>query len=322
MIELHASEADLLRLRFAVSPLWELLAAIRAVHIGPLPTSLRPWRSTVSPPETPLLTAVQRDRRYTPDFLTPSPEAGERSIDAEIELVADTPLRAVKEELGRCLDEGPHDPLLARLASRPRPARDQAVREMRVAWERLLRPSWPRLHRVLATDVDYRSRRLVTGGIAALIEDLDSRVTWHRRTLRVQAPVNDRRSLHGEGVVLMPSAFNIGRPIVILDAPYQPTLIYGARGVATAYTAPVAPADALVQLLGRSRALLLAALDETASTGSLAVTLKRAPGTVSEHLHALRAAGLVDVRRIGKTSRWQRTELGDALVAGPLTPSS
>lgn len=319
MIELDTSQADVLRLRFAVSPLWELLAAVRAVHIGPLPSALRPWRRTVVLPETPLLAAVQRGRGYTPDFLTPSPEAGERSIDAEIELVAATPLRAVDQELSRCLDEGPHDPLLARLMDRPRQARDQAVREMRLAWEQLLRPSWPRLHRVLATDVDYRSHRLVNGGIAALMEDLDPRLAWDGRTLRVHAPVRDRRALHGEGVVLMPSAFSIGRPIVILDPPYQPTLVYGARGVATAFTEPVAPADALVQLLGRTRALLLAALDEPAGTGHLAITLGRTAGTVSEHLHALRAAGLVDVRRIGKTSRWQRTELADALVAGPLS---
>jgi DNA-binding transcriptional ArsR family regulator len=319
VIELYTSEADVLRLRFAVSPLWELLAAVRAVDIGPLPTSLRPWRRTVTPSETPLLAAVQRDRRYTPDFLTPPPEAGERSIDAEIGLVAATPLAALRHELSRCLDEGPHDDLLAGLANEPRQARDQVVREMRLAWEQLLRPSWPRLHRVLATDVDYRSRRLVTGGIAALLDDLDPRVSWEGNTLRVQAAARDRRTLHGEGVVLMPSAFSVGRPLVVLDPPYQPTLIYGARGVATAFTAPVAPADALVQLLGRSRALLLAALDEPAGTGHLALAVERAAGTTSEHLHALRAAGLVDVRRNGKVSRWQRTELGDALVAGPLS---
>lgn len=318
MIELQTTQADVLRLRFAVSPLWELLAAVRAVDIGPLPTTLRPWRRTITSSKTPLLAAVQCDRHYTPDFLTPPPEAGERSIEAEVQLVGATPLSTVKQELARCLADGPHDELLARLSNRPRQARDQVVREMRLGWDQLLRPSWPRLHRVLATDVDYRSRRLVTGGIAALIEDLDPRVTWDGSSLRVQAPARDRRTLHGEGVVLMPSVFNVGRPLVILDPPYQPTLIYGARGVATAFTAPVAPADALVRLLGRSRALLLAALDEPTGTGHLAGTVQRSAGTISEHLHALRAAGLVDVRRNGKASRWQRTELGDALVAGPL----
>lgn len=318
MIELLTSDEDVLRLRFAVSPLWEVLAAVRAVNPGPLPAALSPWLRTVAPPQTPLLAAVQRGRRYTPDFLTPPPRAGERSIDAEIQLVATTPLQTLRRELARCLDEGAHDPLLARLVERPRQARDQVVREMRRAWEQLLRPSWPRLHRVLATDVDHRSRRLVAGGIAALFEDLDPNLTWNGRTLCVRAPVHERRTLHGEGVVLMPSAFTIGRPIVILDPPYQPTIIYGARGVATAFAAPVAPADGLVRLLGQSRALLLAGLDDPAGTGALATLLGRSAGTVSEHLHALRAAGLVDVRRDGKSSRWQRTPLGDALVAGPL----
>jgi len=318
MIELGTSQADVLRLRFAVSPLWEVLAAVRALDGGPLPSALLSWRRTVTPPPTPLLAAVQRGRPYTPDFLTPPPEAGERSIDAEIDLVAATPLQAVRQELSRCLEDGPPDPLVARLAGRPRQARDQVVRELRLAWEELLRPSWPRLHRVLALDVDHRSRRLVAGGIAALIEDLDRRVTWDGSTLRVRAAARERRTLHGEGIVLMPSVFGVGRPIVILDPPYQPTLVYGARGVATAFTAPVAPAGALVQLLGRSRALLLAALDEPAGTGHLAVALGRTAGTVSEHLHALRAAGLVDVRRTGKSSRWLRTHLGDALVAGRL----
>jgi DNA-binding transcriptional ArsR family regulator len=81
----------------------------------------------------------------------------------------------------------------------------------------------------------------------------------------------------------------------------------------------VAPADALVRLLGRGRADLLALLDEPAGTGGLALALGRSAGTVSEHLHALRAAGLVEVRRTGKASRWQRTALGDGLVAGPLS---
>jgi DNA-binding transcriptional ArsR family regulator len=117
----------------------------------------------------------------------------------------------------------------------------------------------------------------------------------------------------------MPSFFTTVRPLVILDPPYQPTLFYTARGIATAFTQSVAPAEGLVRLVGQGRADLLAALDEPAGTGSLAVALGRSAGTVSEHLHALRAAGLADVRRTGKSSRWTRTELGDALVAGPLS---
>ena len=314
MIELRLGPQDVLHLRFAISPLWETLAAVRAVTVGPMPAALSPWRRLVEPPATPLLTAVQAGSRYTPDFLTPPPQAGERGVDAEIGLVAQTPLAVVRAELQRCRDTGADLPPLS-----PARARDQVVQEMRLAWAVLMQPHWPRLHRVLATDVDHRSRRLVAGGIAALLADLHPTVSFADDALKVRGPVTERRVLHGEGVVLMPSVFGSNRPLVILDPPYQPTLIYPARGVATAFTKPVAPADALVRLLGQSRAEVLAALDDEAGTGDLAIRLVRADSTVSEHLHALRNAGLVEVSRHGKASRWARTPLGDALVAGPLS---
>ena len=314
MIELRFGPQDVLRLRFAISPLWETLAAVRATTVGPLPAALQPWHRLVAPPRTPLLTAVQTGTRYTPDFLTPPPQAGERTLHAEIALVAATPLDAVRHELQRCREDGAQLPDLT-----PREARSRIVKEMQLAWDQLMQPHWPRLHRVLATDVDHRSRRLVTGGIAALMADLNPAVTFQQDALRVRGPVNERRDLEGEGVVLMPSLFGTGRPLMILDPPYQPTLIYPARGVATAFTRPVAPADALVTLMGQGRAEVLAALDDAAGTGELAIQLFRADSTVSAHLHALRNAGLAEVSRNGKASRWQRTPLGDALVAGPLS---
>ncbi|MCU1596149.1 MAG: putative transcriptional regulator, ArsR family [Frankiales bacterium] len=318
------SEQDVLRLRFAVSPLWETLAAVRAITTGPVPAVIEPWRRSLDLAglDAWALAAVQAQGHYTPDFLTPPPVAGERSIDTELDLVRQTPTAVVRDELQRCLDNrrapGPDDPLRS-LVARPAWARELLVRQMRAAWERLLLPSWPRLHRVLATDVDHRSQRLVTGGIAHLLEDLDPAVSWSDSSLRVRGPVKEARDLAGEGVVLMPSVFVTGRPLVVLDEPYQPTLIYRARGIANAWEGTVAPADALVRLLGRGRADLLALLDSPAGTGSLAVGLARSAGTVSEHLQVLRTAGLVDVRRTGRTSRWTRTALGDALVAGPLT---
>lgn len=326
MIELRMGSQDVLRLRFAVSALWEVLAAVRAVTTGPSLPALRPWHVLIGPALVGLdlsaLAAVQADSRYTPDFLTPPPVAGERGIEAELDLVQQTPTAVVREELGRCLAErvtvAADDPLHV-MVRRPAWARGLLVRQLREAWEQLLLPYWPRLHRVLATDVDHRSRRLVGGGIAALLEDLDPDVEWADGTLRVRGPVRDRRDLAGEGVVLMPSVFVTGRPLVVMDPPYQPMLVYRARGTASAFEAGVAPADALVRLLGTGRADLLALLDSPAGTGSLALGLGRSAGTVSEHLQVLRTAGLVEVHRDGRSSRWTRTALGDALVAGPLT---
>lgn len=314
MIQIRLGPGDALHIRFAVSPLWETLAAVRAATVGPMPAAMRPWRRLVPHPQTPLLTAVQTGSRYTPDFLTPPPAAGERSIDVELALVAATPLPVVADELQRAREAG------ARVAPQsPAEILAQAVSEMRHAWEVLLAPHWARLHRVLATDVDHRSRRLVGGGLAALMADLHPSVELTGEELRVRGPVRDRRDLQGEGIVLMPSLFGGVRPLVVLDQPYQPTLIYPARGIGEAFTRQVAPADALVRLLGLGRAEVLAALDEPGGTGDVGYRVVRAVSTVSQHLHVLHRAGLVERRRIGKTSRWQRTDLGDALVAGRLS---
>jgi hypothetical protein len=322
MIELRMTERDVFRLRFSVSPLWETLAAARVLTTGGASPALRPWLDQIDAGALDLsrLAALQAPRGYTPDFLTPAPLAGERSIEAELELVRRTPVDVVAAELDRCLRQrAPVDDVLPELVRRPAFARAQLVHDLEQVWACLVAPYWPRLHRVLAGDVDHRSRRLVSGGIAALLEDLDPSVTWEDSTLRVSVALAERRDLSGEGVVLMPSAFQAGRPVVVLDPPYQPTLIYLARGVATAWASSPAPADALVRLLGRGRADLLAVLDEPAGTGVLARGLGRSAGTISEHLQTLRAAGLVDVRRSGRASHWSRTALGDALVAGPLT---
>jgi DNA-binding transcriptional ArsR family regulator len=73
---------------------------------------------------------------------------------------------------------------------------------------------------------------------------------------------------------------------------------------------------ALERLIGRTRALLLSALDEPASTTWLAHQHRLATATVSEHLTVLRAAGLVVGERHRHEVRYRRTRIGSALVSG------
>jgi len=124
-----------------------------------------------------------------------------------------------------------------------------------------------------------------------------------------------RRDLDGEGLVLMPSAFNWPSVNVLLDPPWQPTLIYPARGVAALWQPPATtPPVALGRLIGRTRAKLLLALAEPASTGTLARRYSLSPGTVFEHLAALRDAGLVSASRARHRVLYERTPLGIALA--------
>ncbi|MGW2264355.1 ArsR/SmtB family transcription factor [Streptomyces koyangensis] len=110
---------------------------------------------------------------------------------------------------------------------------------------------------------------------------------------------------------------------MVADPPWQPTLIHPARGVGELWRGggPAAP-HALARLLGRTRALLLAALDEPATTSRPARARGLSPATVSAHLTALRESGLVIRRRVGRAVAYARTPLGLALLHGGETPGT
>ncbi|MFD0573635.1 ArsR/SmtB family transcription factor [Kitasatospora gansuensis] len=72
---------------------------------------------------------------------------------------------------------------------------------------------------------------------------------------------------------------------------------------------------ALAAVIGRSRAVLLAELDTPASTTDLARRTGITAGGVSQHLTALRAAGLVDAHRSGRYVLYVRTEAAEVLLA-------
>jgi DNA-binding transcriptional ArsR family regulator len=186
-------------------------------------------------------------------------------------------------------------------------------------WARALEPVWPRLRAFLDADIAYRARRLASGGPEALFADLSIEVTWQRPHLRVPVPLHEATvNLGGRGLLLMPSAFAAQRPAVIDRPPWQPTLVYPARGIATLWEQAAPVSDGLARLLGSSRAVMLSELAAPRSTTDLAERLSLSPATTSHHLMALRDAGLVVGRREGRAVLYARTSLGDALASGSL----
>ena len=188
---------------------------------------------------------------------------------------------------------------------------------MRAAWRALVEPAWPRVRALLEADIGYRSRRLAEGGLDRLFADLSQTLHWTGDTL-VRDPGGDEHvDLGGRGVLLMPSVFKWEEAIVITQPPWQPTISYPARGLGDLWQPPhLSPPAALERLVGRTRATLLTALDEPASTTSLAHQHHLAPATVSEHLTVLRAAGLVVGERHRHEIRYRRTDIGSALTRG------
>lgn len=239
---------------------------------------------------------------YIPDFLTPPPGSPLTDIDDELALIRATPRRQVNHEIA-LMDDPPE------LRSLP-----TLVELLRAYWERALEPDWPRIRAFLQADIQHRARQLTEAGPGQLFSELHPNCAWHGDHLTVELTFEEDVDLGGRGLLLVPSAFLWEKPKVIINEPWQPTLLYPARGIGTLWCED-GDSDGLGTLLGATRARILAACAAPASTTDLAARLALTPGGVSQHLKVLRGAGLVSAQRAGREVLYARSEAGDALLS-------
>jgi DNA-binding transcriptional ArsR family regulator len=320
---LVAGSGDLLRCRFATSPLWETVNAVRAFVDPRSRPYLRPWWERVRDhrPAAELL-ALQSLRGYTPDFLSQPPDSAAPSVADQLGAVRATPPGQVAAELARVDLSRCVSPTAVRaMAADPEAARDRLADQLEDAWRRLVLPWWARVRELIDADIEYRSRLLAAHGLGDVVGGLHERIRWESEAgtdAIVISPAAEQleRALGGDGLILMPSAFVWPSVTAIVDPPWRPTLAYPARGIGALLGGRTAAPAPLARLLGRTRALILADLAEPASTTALAGRHRLAPATVSAHLSALENAGLLTRRRHGHEVRYRRTPLGRALAEG------
>ncbi|GLY91571.1 ArsR family transcriptional regulator [Actinoallomurus iriomotensis] len=319
VMRLVVSGGDLLRCRFATSPLWETVNAVRAFVDPRSHPYLRPWWEQVrdDPPADELL-AVQSPRGYTPDFLSPPPREAAPSVEDQLAAVRATPPGQVRAELRRVdLATCPSPAAVRAMIADPETARDVLAAGLEDAWRRLVLPWWPRVRELIDGDIEYRSRLVAAYGLGHVVAGLDERVRWSGQSIVIEPAGGDvERELDGDGLILMPSAFVWPSVTAVVDRPWQPTLIYPARGIGALLGGRVTAPAPLARLLGRTRGLILADLAEPATTAALAARHGLAPSTVSAHLSALEGAGLLTRRRTGHEVRYRHTPLGRALAEG------
>jgi predicted transcriptional regulator len=307
---------DLGRVRFAISPLFELVSSLDVLRDPAAHSLHEPWaretRRAVKNVDFWLLDAAMPEVGYCyrPDFIAPPPERPLTELHAELERVRGTPPEQVARELGWAYPRG-LPPGAKRLLEE---GLDGLVEGMAAYWECAIEPYWPELKAILEADIAARGAQLAAGGPLAALPDLHADVSYRDGVLEVHRPYEATVELEGRGVVLIPSAFTWPRVWAMFDPPWQPSIAYPARGTGSLWAPARTPPDALSALLGKRRAEILTQLP--ASTQELAQRLNASPGGVSEHLGVLRDAGLVQGRREGREVRYIRTEAGEALT-GP-----
>ncbi|MER7441262.1 ArsR/SmtB family transcription factor [Micromonospora avicenniae] len=311
-----------MRCRFALSPVLETIQAIRLTTPEDVPGHHRGFLHSVRHQLTALdlrpVTLLQPRRGYSPDFLSPPPTVPHPRFADELACIEATPLDRVREEVARSLRDsrgGDRTDVGRRLLADPADALRMLTGVIRDVWQEVIEPVWPRVRALLDADVAYQSRRMAEGGLDWLFAELHPQLRWHDGVLTRERGDDEHRDLTGNGLLLMPSAFKWDQVLVILDDPWQPTVIYPARGLATLWqSASAQELASLGRLVGRTRATLLAGLAEPATTSVLAHRHALAAGTVSEHLTVLRDSGLVVGERHRHEVRYRRTPLGIALV--------
>lgn len=320
-ITLHFSPTDLRRVRFAISPAFEVLSAIRVLTGPQQPGEHQRWAASARAHAIDLrpITLLQPRRGYTPDFLAPPPFDTAADFESELVRIAATDPVRVRTEIARSLADTPGatDSALGRtLLADPGKALHLLTDLIRQAWTHLVKPVWPRVRALLDTEIALQSRRLAEGGLDRLFTDLYPSLTWHDNTLTRARGDNEYRDLAGEGLVLVPSAFKWDQAIVVLDPPWQPSIVYPARGIGALWHATSQPDAALANLIGRTRAMLLAGLSQPATTSWLSHRYALAPATVSAHLSVLKAAGLITGSRSGHEIHYQQTPKAATLLEG------
>ena len=319
MITYRFDVEDMARTRFAISPLWETAAAIRALRNPSVGTLHLPWVKKIRPllkgMDLTLPLALLPRRGYIADFLTPPPTSPLMTFEDEIELIRATTPEMVAHDVDILIEGGnPRESLMPYIYD-PEGAVAGLADALEEFWHTALEPDWPRIRSLLEADIAYRSRRLTEGGVDLLFADLHHEVRWQGDTLRIECEcaVPDL-ALAGRGLLLVPSAFHPHKTASMTEEPWQPTVIYPARGVALLWEEASPAPEALAKVLGRSRAALLADLDAPRSTTDLAARLGMTPGGVSQHLTALRESGFVTAQRSGRAVLYCRSELADQLV--------
>ncbi|MEV7519226.1 DUF5937 family protein [Streptomyces sp. NPDC091371] len=319
---MHFTTEDLFNVTFASEPLplVELAMALVACQRLDEQAVFGRWRGRAARELSgagvrPLLELLRPDGD-NPQFVEPYA----RTLEEGLAAVREAGSRLSPEELVRVAARAPGSASWLRaLWRQDREAWDQLDGALRAAHEVLVAPYWSRIRQSFQADVAWRTRLLAAHGIKAALASTHPAAGWAGTAFEVDREPAYEVHLAGRGLLLMPSPFWTGRPLVA-EGPAGPAgaylLLYPAL-TPLPLVAPGPAEGALDALLGRTRAAVLQLLVQQRTTSELARDLDISLPSVSEHTRTLRAAGLITTRRDGKAVLHSATGLGvDLLHSG------
>ncbi|MER5768212.1 ArsR/SmtB family transcription factor [Streptomyces sp. NPDC001985] len=342
MLRIHFTGDDLARVRMATRPdaLWETILSFHRLRERRRAQMFGEWRTetrTRLNGETSLLSALVPPRGYFPDFLTPREGSG--GLEAGLEAIRGTAPGRLHSELALVTAAAGTTPEQKSDRTTERPAERAAERAGRLAGlaegraeplARLLsvlrsyhraaiEPYWAHIQARVEADRAVRGRALLDGGTAELLGSLPPVLRWRAPVLESDYPVDREVTLDGRGLLLQPSFFCRGTPVVYRDPSLPPVLVYPAAHSpepAFGESAGTALGPSLGRLVGHTRSAVLQAIRYGCTTSELARRAGVSLASASQHAAVLREAGLVLTLRHGNAVLHTLTPLGAALLRG------
>ncbi|MFF9567077.1 ArsR/SmtB family transcription factor [Streptomyces sp. NPDC014685] len=331
MLRIHFTSEDLARVTIGYNsslPVSEAVMSLQALRRSSGPR-FSAWRHLVGkqlPARASLLGSLVPASGWAPDFLTPGPDHATPTAGA-FDAIRGTPRRRLKAELHRLSSHHRLPAWAQLLAHGDREALDAVTDTLSAYYDVAVTPFVDHMRAVLDADRAWRVHTTARLGVGALLAGLHPQVRWEEPVLELPGPPGQGQvdfHLEGRGLLLSAHIFCGSRPRALLNEVGTPILVYAPVWnlqsdslVAAPPNARPGASKALAILLGRTRAAVLEALASPAgySTKQLAQSLAISPASASEHVTALRDAGLVTSLRQANTVRHTTTALGTKLIS-------
>ncbi|MFJ5879052.1 helix-turn-helix domain-containing protein [Streptomyces sp. S1] len=327
MKRIHFTAQDLMRTRVAttIGAAAETLDGVRLLRAPDAGLAFRRWQVAVR---------GRLDERARPlgALLPPlGPEVDVRSLAGDsacIEEAVDRLLGAsralLRAEFENIRFRPAHRAWARDLVDGDRTAWLQVASALRACHGVAVAPYWSRVRAHLADVRAAYANAMAEGGVENLLTSVcGPTLRWRPPVLELDHPHEADVRLEGRGLVIAPTMFSTRRAelmLSVLDPSEAPVLAVptvtdpGAVGGPLWDGGDASTGQALEELLGRTRAAVLAAAADGRSTTDLARRLGISPATVSHHTSVLRNAGLVATRREGKAVLHTVTPMGMALL--------
>jgi DNA-binding transcriptional ArsR family regulator len=316
MIRVHFAGADFARTSVSQhpAPLVELKLALMMLSRRDNDVFFGRWRRQLrrSLPATtrPLWDLVSSYRG--PAFIDPVSVTVPEGLAA----VQATPPRRVRDDIEQIYAHRPSPPpLWLRDLLRGEPgARNVLGRALADAYQTTLAETWPtvrNLHRAEFTR--YALTAAGSGMSRALTSLVPGSQLSEPGTWQLAAPYERDIHLNGRGLTLLPTFHWTGMPLAA-DLPGQPVLLAYPAGPGLPVQVAEGHQDPLSAVLGRTRSQVLRLLADEHTTTGVARLAGISPASASEHITALRGAGLIATVRDGATAHHRRTSLGTLLT--------